>query len=58
MPEVLVKQQSNGRVLLVMDNHSALSSYHKAGRCVGTYTPIEDVSVHDVTAKRRYSTDW
>ena len=49
MPEVLVKQQSNGRVLLVIENHSTLSSYHKAGRCVGTYTTIEDASVHDVT---------
>ena len=46
MPKVLVKQQND---LLVMENHSALSSYLKAGQCVGTVTPIEDVSAHEVT---------
>ena len=49
MPGVLVKQQSNGWVLLVMENDSAWSSFLKAGRCVGTATPIEDASVHDGT---------
>ena len=45
LPEVLVKQQHDGRILLVAENHSALSSYLKAGRCVGAVTSVEDVSV-------------
>ena len=49
MPELLVKQQSDGRILLVMENHSALSSYLKAGQSVGTATPIAEVSVYNVT---------
>ena len=49
MPEVLVRQQNNGRILLIMENHSSLSSYLKAGRCIGTATPIRDSTIQDVT---------
>ena len=49
MPEGLVNQQDNGCVLLVVKNHSVPSSYLKAVQYVGSVTPVDNASVHDVT---------
>ena len=49
IPEVVVTQRSNGRILIPVENHLALSTRMNPGMCVGTATLVDVQSLTELS---------